>query len=219
MSEINPRKLKVQELRTELRSRGLSEEGKKQELVERLENFLDAEALGDDLDTNPRADQQTDTPTEQVASEAQPVPTQEVVAAPVTVPEPSSATTEVPTSDEPTTKKVVKITEIKSITEMTEAERLAARAARFGLPAQTDEEAKKAARAQRFDIPQKVVVAGKELTVKELDARKKRMERFGVVTEQNEKLLVRESIVSVWTPLHGVNRRKKRSESERSVLA
>ena len=38
---INPRKLKVAELKAELRSRGQSQQGKKAELVERLELVLD----------------------------------------------------------------------------------------------------------------------------------------------------------------------------------
>ena len=47
MSEIDPRELKVADLRAQLKERGLDTKGKKAELVERLELCLEAELLGD----------------------------------------------------------------------------------------------------------------------------------------------------------------------------
>lgn len=40
MSDIDPKKLKVTELREELKKHGLETKGKKDELVKRLEKFL-----------------------------------------------------------------------------------------------------------------------------------------------------------------------------------
>ena len=48
MSDINPRALKVAELREELKNRDLDATGLKAVLIERLEEALDAELLGDD---------------------------------------------------------------------------------------------------------------------------------------------------------------------------
>ena len=44
MSDIEPSKLKVTELRDELKKHGLDTKGKKEQLVKRLEKFLAGEA-------------------------------------------------------------------------------------------------------------------------------------------------------------------------------
>ncbi len=46
MSDIDPKKLKVTELREELKSRGLDTKGNKPQLVKRLEKALKEEAGG-----------------------------------------------------------------------------------------------------------------------------------------------------------------------------
>ena len=48
MSDIEPKKLKVAELREELKARGLDTKGNKAQLVKRLEKAIAAEAAGDD---------------------------------------------------------------------------------------------------------------------------------------------------------------------------
>ena len=48
MSDIEPKKLKVAELREELRERGLDTKGNKAQLVKRLEKALKAEAAASD---------------------------------------------------------------------------------------------------------------------------------------------------------------------------
>ena len=46
MSDIDPKKLKVAELREELKARGLDSKGNKAQLVKRLEKALKADAAG-----------------------------------------------------------------------------------------------------------------------------------------------------------------------------
>eukprot|EP00500_Bicosoecida_sp_ms1_P002130 CAMPEP_0203807570 /NCGR_PEP_ID=MMETSP0115-20131106/1144_1 /ASSEMBLY_ACC=CAM_ASM_000227 /TAXON_ID=33651 /ORGANISM="Bicosoecid sp, Strain ms1" /LENGTH=66 /DNA_ID=CAMNT_0050716253 /DNA_START=29 /DNA_END=226 /DNA_ORIENTATION=- len=47
MSDLNPKKMKVAELRAELQARGLSTEGLKAALVQRLEQAIEDDALID----------------------------------------------------------------------------------------------------------------------------------------------------------------------------
>jgi len=47
MSDIDPKKLKVTELRDELKKHGLDTKGKKDQLIKRLEKFLETGAAGE----------------------------------------------------------------------------------------------------------------------------------------------------------------------------
>jgi len=124
------------------------------------------------------------------------------VTAPVAVeekkPEPAKPVneTETPTNDEPKQQKTIK--------EMTDAERAAIRAAKFGGTAVAETEDKKLARAQRFGLPVTASSNGKAskigaAPVADLETLKKRAERFGQTTsnvvkkmEEDEKIKKRQ---------------------------
>ena len=71
MSDVDPRELKVSELKQELKSRGLDTKGKKAELVERLELALEVELLGDlDDEAAEEVDEAVEEAPEEEAAEA-----------------------------------------------------------------------------------------------------------------------------------------------------
>jgi len=79
MSEINPEKLKVAELREELEKRGLDTKGTKPFLVERLKEALDSEAAGDgsadmDMDSNENSNDADGAQPEAEMEDVQPEP-------------------------------------------------------------------------------------------------------------------------------------------------
>ena len=50
--DLDPRAMKVTELKAELKKRGKSTSGKKAELIERLELVIEEALMGDDLDVS-----------------------------------------------------------------------------------------------------------------------------------------------------------------------
>jgi len=175
MSEIGPdtdlTSMSVVELKKALKAKGLTTTGKKQDLIDRLQLAMDSEDANDLLDdanellgeddedvvtvSKPAAPK----PAEKPKSEAKPV----AVAKPVEPkkPEEESASTEEKPSN---------------IKTMSDSERAAARAARFGGTTSAESEAKKQARAERFGIK-----SGKigDSPSADLETLKKRAERFG----------------------------------------
>ncbi|XP_032871425.1 SAP domain-containing ribonucleoprotein isoform X3 [Amblyraja radiata] len=157
-------KLKLTELRQECVSRGLDSKGNKQDLVQRLQAYLEEHAEEEVNEEDVLAE---DTEEEEQQQKAEPEVEGQTVAA--KEPEESAA------------KKLVKI-----VGPMTESEvsikRLKKRAERFNVPGTA--ESKKAARAARFGLPIATKgTAGSTKPVTEDDEKmKKRKERFGIVT-------------------------------------
>ncbi|XP_024057497.1 SAP domain-containing ribonucleoprotein isoform X3 [Terrapene carolina triunguis] len=158
-------KLKLAELKQECLARGLEVKGNKQDLINRLQAYLDEHAeeeaneedvLGEETEVNPITEEEQK-PVEPPAKEEEP-------------PEKSA--------DVGAEKKVVKIT-----SEIPQMERMQKRAERFNVPVSL--ESKKAARAARFGMSTastKGLSADSKPTSEDDEKLKKRKERFGIVT-------------------------------------
>ncbi|XP_068777572.1 SAP domain-containing ribonucleoprotein isoform X2 [Struthio camelus] len=153
-------KLKLAELKQECLARGLEAKGNKQDLINRLQAYLEEHA---EEEAN-----EEDVLGEEIEEEEQ-----KPVEPPVKVEEPP-----VKSPDVSTEKKVVKIT-----SEISQMERMQKRAERFNVPVSL--ESKKAARAARFGmatVSTKGLSADSKPTSEEDEKLKKRKERFGIVT-------------------------------------
>ncbi|XP_030052586.1 SAP domain-containing ribonucleoprotein isoform X2 [Microcaecilia unicolor] len=154
-------KLKLVELKQECSTRGLEIKGNKQDLINRLQAFLEEHAVEE-------ANEEDVLGEETEEEEQKPIepPVEEEIALPMTSPEIEAE------------KKVVKIA-----TGLPQTERLQKRAERFNVPSSL--ESKKAARAARFGT---VTTTTKDISsdlkpVSEDDEKlKKRKERFGILT-------------------------------------
>ncbi|XP_034648821.1 SAP domain-containing ribonucleoprotein isoform X2 [Trachemys scripta elegans] len=153
-------KLKLAELKQECLARGLEVKGNKQDLINRLQAYLDehAEEEANEEDVlGEETEEEEQKPVEPPAKEEEP-------------PEKSA--------DVGAEKKVVKIT-----SEIPQMERMQKRAERFNVPVSV--ESKKAARAARFGMSTastKGLSADSKPTSEDDEKLKKRKERFGIVT-------------------------------------
>jgi SAP domain-containing ribonucleoprotein len=144
MTAINPKKMKVSELRAELEKRGLNANGLKSELVQRLELALDEEEFGSDAQELHNL-----APPKAEASKLQTPQSPKKVASPVkkvVLSDSKSAVSEVkkPAPKESGKPVVSKITATKAVeakdpvnsakTELSEMEKRKARAEKFGIP-------------------------------------------------------------------------------------
>ncbi|XP_039194771.1 SAP domain-containing ribonucleoprotein [Crotalus tigris] len=200
-------KLKLAELKQECLARGLEAKGNKQDLINRLQAYLEQHA-------------EEEANEEDVLGEE----TEEEEQKPVDNPIKEDMTTE--TSPEISAeKKVVKIT-----SEIPQMERMQKRAERFNVPVSL--ESKKAARAARFGMP---AVSTKGLNTESktsinIDKLKERAQRFGLnvstvsrKTEDDEKLKKRKERFGIVTSSAGAGttedtEAKKRKRAERFGL-
>ncbi|XP_014117937.1 PREDICTED: SAP domain-containing ribonucleoprotein isoform X2 [Pseudopodoces humilis] len=153
-------KLKLAELKQECLARGLEAKGNKQDLIHRLQAYLEEHA-----EEEPNEEDVLGEEIEEEEPKA-PEPPVKVEEAPVKTPDVTQE------------KKVVKIS-----SEISQMERMQKRAERFNVPVSL--ESKKAARAARFGlatIPTKGLSADSKPTSEEDEKLKKRKERFGIVT-------------------------------------
>ncbi|XP_053564103.1 SAP domain-containing ribonucleoprotein isoform X1 [Bombina bombina] len=200
---VDIHKLKLAELKQECLSHGLDAKGNKQDLINRLQTYLDEHA-------------EEEANEEDVLGEETEEEDQKVVQIPVkedVPPEENPSETE-------SEKKLVKITSEVSVTD-----RLQKRAERFNVPTSLD--SKKAARAARFGITSadpKGQSSDPKSTVN-LDKLKERGQRFGLSvsplsrkTEDDEKLKKRKERFGIVTNSASVTddiEAKKRKRSER----
>ncbi|PVD30761.1 hypothetical protein C0Q70_10036 [Pomacea canaliculata] len=170
-------KMKVADLKKELKERGLTLSGTKAELVERLLASMNTD--DDGVATGDSVDASIEKPTEDFQVTSKPV---KAVAEPSETP----PVTIVDSTEDDKDKKAA------SVRGMSEAERLKARAEKFG--GSLSDAAKKQMRAERFGLDSSSVkssstagsgTVGSTLGSGEnVDKMKKRAERFGVVTSE-----------------------------------
>ncbi|NWU72295.1 SARNP protein, partial [Pterocles burchelli] len=191
-------KLKLAELKQECLARGLEAKGNKQDLINRLQAYLEEHA---EEEAN-----EEDVLGEEIEEEEQ-----KPVEPPAKAEEPP-----VKSPDVVTEKKVVKIT-----SEISQMERMQKRAERFNVPVSL--ESKKAARAARFGLAT-VSTKGEEVN---MDKLKERAQRFGLnvsslskKSEDDEKLKKRKERFGIVTSSAGAGatedtEAKKRKRAER----
>ncbi|XP_032994702.1 SAP domain-containing ribonucleoprotein isoform X2 [Lacerta agilis] len=153
-------KLKLAELKQECLARGLEAKGNKQDLINRLQTYLEQHAEEEANEEDVLGEE-----TEEEEQKPTDAPIKEEVAI--------EKSTEVGAE-----KKVVKIAP-----EIPQTERMQKRAERFNVPVSL--ESKKAARAARFGMPAaptKGLVTESKTTTEDDEKLKKRKERFGIVT-------------------------------------
>ncbi|XP_070266155.1 SAP domain-containing ribonucleoprotein isoform X3 [Myotis yumanensis] len=151
---------KLAELKQECLARGLETKGIKQDLINRLQAYLEEHAEEEANEEDVLGDE---------TEEEEPKP----IELPVKEEEPPEKTVDVAAE-----KKVVKIT-----SEIPQTERMQKRAERFNVPVSL--ESKKAARAARFGIssvPSKGLSSDTKPMSEDDEKLKKRKERFGIVT-------------------------------------
>ncbi|KAL4132935.1 hypothetical protein PRIC2_003264 [Phytophthora ramorum] len=242
MTSVNPKKMKVSELRTALESRGLSSNGLKTELIQRLELALDEEEFGgaaqemEELKVpspkkskkpkKPEPKKETAVAEPEAAKKTKaktPSPVKKT-APPTTEPTPSPVEKEKVPEDkkeepvaaaeagsEPVQEEKQDDGEAENVKEngsepetdaaakpVTEQEKRAARAAKFGIPLSLED--KKSQRAKRFHLPSAVAEEEKSKRLKRaerfqletkdtLDKKKDaRAERFGLNAEEKRRL-------------------------------
>ncbi|NXK15066.1 SARNP protein, partial [Herpetotheres cachinnans] len=190
--------VQLAELKQECLARGLEAKGNKQDLINRLQAYLEEHA---EEEAN-----EEDVLGEEIEEEEQ-----KPVEPPVKVEEPP-----VKSPDVITEKKVVKIT-----SEISQMERMQKRAERFNVPVSL--ESKKAARAARFGLAT-VSTKGEEVN---MDKLKERAQRFGLnvsslskKSEEDEKLKKRKERFGIVTSSAGAGatedtEAKKRKRAER----
>nr|XP_054767956.1 SAP domain-containing ribonucleoprotein-like [Lytechinus pictus] len=210
MAEIEVKKLKIAELRKELTDKGLSSKGNKAELVERLTEFLEVDGAEAVLDNELQVDpdvltaeddvddllnQDEDLDAGDIGEEEEAVVTRKV---------------ELEIEEEEEVEREVKAPEIKKVISPTakpisDVEKKALRAQKFGVAASLSDADKKKARAERFGMQAPGSQAKPTATVTPTskgismsvnsDKLKQRAERFGksvsptaVKTEESERI-------------------------------
>ncbi|XP_075447498.1 SAP domain-containing ribonucleoprotein isoform X3 [Ascaphus truei] len=204
-------KLKLAELKQECLARGLEAKGNKQDLINRLQTYLEEHAE-DDANEEDVLGEETEVKEEDPKPVEAPVKEDE----PPPPPKPAEATD--------AEKKLVKIT-----SGTVQPDRLQKRAERFNVPASLD--SKKAARAARFG-GEATTQKGPSLDVNStvnLDKLKERAQRFGLSvspvskkSEDDEKLKKRKERFGIVTSSAAITddvEAKKRKRSERFGIA